>query len=296
MTTAVCTVALLATSLSNDVDVLARQIGERNFIWYQRLQKAAAYIEEQMATNGYTVERQAFTARKKTVDNLIAELPGGALSNEIVVIGAHYDTAVGTPGADDNASGVAGLLALARMCATNRPARTVRFVAFTNEEPPFFWSDDMGSRRYAMRCKERRENIVAMISLESIGCYSDAEKSQRYPPPFGFFYPSRGNFIAFVSNLSSRGLLKRASAAFKENSTFPLESAGVPGWTPGVWWSDHWSFWKEGYRAFMVTDTAPFRNPEYHDVFDTPEKLDYTRMALVIEGMRHVVNDLADAK
>ncbi|NLF38633.1 M28 family peptidase [bacterium] len=294
MTTGTSALELLAASLSNDVHVLAGEIGERNFFRPERLDEAAGYIESNLAASGYAVERHAFTARGKDYVNLAAERYGAALSNEIVVVGAHYDTVAGTPGADDNASGVAALLALARMNATNTPARTLRFVAFANEEPPFFWSDDMGSRRYAMRCAERNERIVAMIALESIGFYTDAENSQRYPPPFSLFYPSRGNFIAFVANLSSRGLVKRAAAAFKEHSTFPVESAAVPGWTPGVWWSDHWSFWKEGYAAFMVTDTAPFRNPEYHEPFDTPEKLDYGRMAQVVEGMRHVIDDLAN--
>jgi Zn-dependent M28 family amino/carboxypeptidase len=212
----------------------------------------------------------------------------------MLIVGAHYDSVPGCPGANDNASGVAGLLEIARLLAVHKPARTVRFVAFVNEEPPFFRSDDMGSRVYARRCAERGEQIVGALVLETIGCYTDAPRSQHYPFPFNLFYPSTGDFIAFVGNVSSRDLVRRCVGSFRSHAAFPSEGGGVPGWITGVGWSDHWSFWREGYPALMVTDTAPFRYPHYHTPEDTLDKIDFERMARVVEGLSHVVTDLAE--
>ena len=195
---------------------------------------------------------------------------GRSTPSEIVIVGGHYDSVAGCPGANDNASGTAAVLALARLFATSAPARTLRFAAFTNEEPPHFQTDAMGSRVCALNCRARSENVVAMLSLETIGFYSDAEGSQSYPPPFSLFYPSKGNFIAFVGNVGSRGLVRRAIRTFRERTPFPSEGAALPGFVPGVGWSDHWSFWREGYQAIMVTDTAPFRYPHYHTARPTP--------------------------
>ena len=151
----------------------------------------------------------------------------------------------------------------------------------------------MGSRVYAARCREHGERIVAMLSLETVGWYTDEPGSQHYPFPFGLFYPERGNFIAFVSDLKSRPLLRRVTALFRKHSTFPCERAGIPGWVTGAGWSDHWSFWQEGYQGVMVTDTAPFRYPHYHSSEDTPDKLDYDSTAKVVEGLTAVVAGLA---
>lgn len=172
------------------------------------------------------------------------EKKGSTVPSEIVIVGAHYDSVAGCPGADDNASGVAALLVPARELATANPLRTLRFVAFANEEPPYFQTAEMGSRVFARNCRARGENVVAMMSLETIGYYSDEDGSQKYPAPFGAFYPSRGNFIAFVGNLASRALVHRAVGAFRRRASFPSEGGALPGFVPGVGWSDHWSFWQ----------------------------------------------------
>jgi Zn-dependent M28 family amino/carboxypeptidase len=209
------------------------------------------------------------------------------------VIGAHYDSVAGTAGANDNASGVAALLELGRLLKKTKPERTVRLVAFVNEEPPWFQTEEMGSLVYARRAKKRGERIVAMLALETIGCYSDLPKSQHYPAPFNMFYPDTGNFIAFVGNLRSRSLLRRAIGTFRATTPFPSEGVAAPESISGIGWSDHWSFWQEGYPALMVTDTAPFRYLHYHESEDTPEKLDYERMARVVTGLGRVAMELA---
>ena len=212
------------------------------------------------------------------------------------MVGAHYDTVRSTPGADDNASGVAALLALAADFAPSQPARTLRFVAFANEEPAFFQSELMGSRVYARACRVRGEKIVAMVCLESIGYYSDVKESQRYPFPLSLFYPSRGNFLAIVGNRESRALVKLVTKTIRETKAIPCESAALPGSWTGVGWSDHWSFWQEGYPAVMATDTATFRNPNYHRPTDTPVTLDFPRMAAAVRGLRAVVAELAQTE
>jgi Zn-dependent M28 family amino/carboxypeptidase len=213
---------------------------------------------------------------------------------EIVVIGAHYDSVFGSPGANDNASGVAALLALARRFAGKPAAQTLRFVAFVNEEPPYFQTEQMGSFVYASRCKARGDRIFAMISLETIGYFSDKPGSQSYPSPgLGAFYPRTGNFIGFVGNFGSRALVRRAIGLFREQGKVPSEGAALPSFIPGVAWSDQWSFWQCGYPAIMITDTAPFRYPHYHESTDTPDKLEYDRFALVVSGMEKVIAELA---
>jgi hypothetical protein len=200
----------------------------------------------------------------------------------------------GSPGANDNASGVAGMLALARRFAGKPCGQTLRFVAFVNEEPPYFQTEEMGSFVYAKRCQERGDRIVGMISLETIAYFSDAPGSQRYPSPgLGLFYPSKGNFIGFASDTRSRSLLRTTVSAFRKTGKLPCEGASLPAAIPGIGWSDQWSFWQCGYPAIMVTDTAPFRYPHYHEPTDTPDKLDYDRFALVVSGMESVIKELA---
>ena len=279
--------------LEKHLNVLAKEIGERNVWQYQGLQSSASYIEGVFTQLGYEVKRQAYKGEDVTVTNLEAELPGSTLPDEIIVIGAHYDSVSGCPGANDNASGVAGLIEAARLLSNNKLSRTVRFVAFVNEEPPFFQTSLMGSRVYASRSKQLGERIIAMLSLETIGYYSDEEGSQRYPFPFSFFYPDVANFIGFVGNLSSRGLVHQAITTFRENTSFPSEGTAAPGWVTGVGWSDHWSFWKAGYPAIMITDTALFRYNYYHSPADTPDKIDTARMARVVNGIARIIADLA---
>ena len=197
-------------------------------------------------------------------------------------------------GANDNASGVAALVEVARLLVAKPLARSVRFVAFVNEEAPFFYTLDMGSHRYARRAHERGDNITAMLSLETIGYYSDAPGSQHYPFPFSFFYPDTANFIGFVGNLSSRSLVRCSLDAFRQYTPFPSEGLASPGWITGISWSDHWSFWQAGYPAIMITDTALFRYAHYHAPTDTPDKLDYNRTARVVNGLSYVVEVLAN--
>jgi len=214
-------------------------------------------------------------------------------SDEIVVIGAHYDTILGSPGADDNGSGVAALLAIARRFAHEKPARTLRFVAFANEEPPYFTTEQMGSWVYAKGCHDRHERVVAMMSIEAVGYYRDTPGSQQYPAMLDAVYPTTANFIAFASNLRSHGLLQRCVEVFRGHATVPSEGAALPEDIPGIGWSDQWSFWRFGYDAIMVTDTALFRNPHYHQRSDLPDTLDYERFARVVEGLMAVVRSLA---
>jgi Zn-dependent M28 family amino/carboxypeptidase len=265
-------------------------IGERNIPrFYRQLAQAADYIETKFTDAGLKVNRQKYEACAYNCCNLEVEIRGAVRPAEIVVVGAHYDTAFDTPGADDNTSGIAATLALARRFANSKLNRTLRFVAFVNEEPSFFQTENMGSLVYARRCRKKGDNIVAMFSLEMLGYYSDAPGSQHYPAPFSYFYPSEGIFIGFISNTASRKLVREAIAAFRQNEQFPSEGAAVPGFIPGVGFSDHWSFWQAGYPAIMITDTAMIRNPHYHELTDTIDKIDFDRMARVVRGLDKVI-------
>lgn len=282
---------ILRGELRGDVQKLAGEIGERNMWHYPQLNAAADFIESSFSHAGLHPRRDSYELRGQACHNIEAEIPGAR--SEIILIGAHYDSVFGSPGANDNGSGVAATLALARRFAGKKTEHTLRFVAFVNEEPPYFLSGEMGSLVYAERCKARGDKISAMISLETIGYFSDAQGSQTYPSPgLGVFYPKVGNFIGFVSNVHSRALLRRVVALFREHAKIPSEGAALPWFVPGVSWSDQWSFWKHGYTGLMVTDTAPFRYPYYHSVNDTSDKLDYDRFALVVSGMEKVIEDL----
>jgi acetylornithine deacetylase/succinyl-diaminopimelate desuccinylase-like protein len=281
----------LEADLRRDVQRLSR--AERSLSYSGGLASAADDIQAELSRAGYAVHRQRYKVDGRPSDNLEVELPGAARAQEIVVVGAHYDSVELTTGADDNASGAAALLSLARTFAGAHPARTLRFVAFTNEEPPYFQTPNMGSLVYARRCRDRGERVVAMLSLESVGFYSDQPGSQKYPFPFGLFYPKTGDFVGFVGNTGSRALVHETLAAFRAAARFPSEGVAAPGVVPGVGWSDHWSFWQAGYPAVMVTDTAPFRNPDYHTPHDTPERLSYAPFARVVAGLERVVEELA---
>lgn len=282
----------LRAELVADVQALAGDIGERNTTRYTQLNASADFIETSLARAGLTPRRESYDLRGQACHNIEVEIRG--TRPEILVVGAHYDSVSGSPGANDNASGVAGLLALARRFAGKPCGQTLRFVAFVNEEPPYFQTEEMGSLVHARRCKERGDKISAMISLETIGYFSDEPRSQKYPAAgLGFFYPSKGNFIGFVGNTRSRALLRDAVSAFKNARKLPCEGAALPAAIPGIGWSDQWAFWECGYPAIMVTDTAPFRYPHYHSSTDTPDKLDYDRFALVVSGMEKTIAELA---
>jgi len=282
-----------AARLRRHVHALAGEIGERNVWRPVALAAAAGYIRGEFEALGYSVAAQTYRVNDIDCDNLEVVIPGAAKPAEIILVGAHYDTVAGSPGADDNASGVAGVLELARLLRDARPARTVKLVAFVNEEPPFFFWGEMGSKVYAQAARRRGDDIRLMLSLEMLGCYSDMPRSQAYPPLLRWFYPDRGNFIAFVSNLRSRARLREAVAAFRANSDFPSEHLVSPSFVPGVAWSDQLSFWRQGYAAMMVTDTAFYRYPHYHSPLDTPEKLRYPEMAKVVEGLARALLLLA---
>jgi len=282
-----------AQLLRNHVRTLALDIGPRNIRRPSSMSRTVEYLEKVLADLGYTVRQQEFSAYNVTVVNLEIEIAGSLQPEEIVVIGAHYDTVSGCPGANDNGSGVAALLEMARLFADTRPLRTVRLVAFANEEPPFFRSKNMGSRHYAARSHRRQETVVAMLSLETIGYYRDEPGSQQYPFPFSLFYPDTADFIGFVGNVRSRRLVRQAIGSFRRHTRFPSQGIAVPSFIPGIGWSDHWSFWQEGYPAIMVTDTAFYRYSPYHTPADTPEKLDYERMARVVTGLARTILDLA---
>lgn len=286
--------AQFAGQLKTDVEALASEIGSRSAFYPRKLADAAVYLRTRLEEIGYSQITEYPVERGAVTPTFEVSLPGAARASEIIVIGAHYDVYQGTPGADDNASGCAGVLALARAFAGKPQARTVRFVLFTNEEPPSFMQPTMGSWVYAKACRARSDNIVAMLSLETLGYYSAEPGSQKYPSPLSLFFPSVGDFVAFVSNVSSRELLRDCIGAFRNSAAFPSEGAALPEGVPGVGWSDHWAFWQEGYKAVMVTDTAMFRNPNYHLPTDTPETLDYERLARVIDGLKDVISTLAN--
>jgi len=274
----------LADRLQRHVERLAGEIGERNVFRPEALHAAEAYIRDVWERQGREVQAQEYAVADVRSANLEITLPGDD-GEDILVVGAHYDSVAGCPGADDNASAIAVLLELGGLLAQAPPPNILRLVAFVNEEPPFFFTRRQGSRVYAQAARRRREPIRFMLSLEMLGYYRDAPGTQKYPPMFRWFYPDRANFIALVSNIRSRGEMRRLAAAFRSGSRFPLEQAATFAWIPGVAWSDHLSFWHEGYRAMMLTDTAFFRNPHYHASTDTPDTLDYRRMASVTEGL-----------
>ena len=282
---------LVAANLRRHIAAIA--IHEHNVFHFAELEASAQYIEKTLAGLGYAVAAQRYMVQAKEVRNIEVEIRGGDRASEIVVVGAHYDSVPGAPGANDNGSGVAAVLELARLLKDAKPARTLRCVLFVNEEPPFDHTEAMGSRQYARRSRERGEKIAAMFSLETIGWFSEQPGSQRYPFPLNFFYPSTGNFIAFVSNLYSRALLHETIVSFRRHAGIPSEGVAAPAWIPGVDWSDHWSFWQEGWPALMVTDTAPYRYPHYHTAKDTPDKVDYERLARVVTGLHGMLRDLA---
>lgn len=286
--------AELEARLRTHVEALAVGIGERHLERPQALTAAADYIRGVWAAQGYAVREEPFEVGGRPCANLLVELRGTREPEAILLVGAHFDTAQGTPGANDNGTGVALLLEMTRALRGMQPARTLRFVAFTNEEPPNFFSEQMGSRVHAKAARRRGERIVAMLSLETVGYYSEQPGSQHYPPPFSLFYPSTGNFLAVVGNLASRDLVVEFLRQFLATTDFPVEGVATLSWIPGINWSDHWSFWKEGYPAIMLTDTAPFRYPLYHRPGDLPDELSWPGFARAGAGIIGAVRRMAE--
>ena len=279
----------LAGALQADVRMLAEKIGERNMRRPSNLEQAAAFIQSSFQTAGLRVSRHT------ACHNIEAEIAGSEWRDEIVIAGAHYDSIHGGVGANDNASGVAALIALARALAHQPFRRTFRFVAFVNEEPPYLRTPNMGSLAYAERCRSRGENVSCMVSLETLGYY---RLYDREPAPLArrALHWWRGSFVAFVGDLRSRHLIHRAVSFFKEETGFPVKAITLPRFLPGVASSDHWSFWQYGYPAFMITDTAGLRSPFYHTPHDTPDKLTYDGLAQVVIGLRQMFLDLANIR
>jgi Zn-dependent M28 family amino/carboxypeptidase len=282
----------LRAELKADVQKLAGDIGERNVPRYPALIATAEFIEQSLTAAGLQPHRQTYQVQGKDCHNIEAEIKGA--SPKIILVGAHYDSVFGAPGANDNGSGVAALLALSRRFAAKKCEYTLRFVAFINEEQPYFQTEQMGSLVYAKSCRHRNDPIEAMISLETIGYFSDEPNTQTYPiTGLRAVYPTVGNFIGVVGNFQSRALVRKTIHLLRKDGGIPTEGAALPSIVPGVGWSDQWAFWQCGYRGIMITDTAPFRYPHYHETTDTPDKLDYDRFALVVNGMEKVVAELA---
>lgn len=273
---------------------LAGVIGEHNVFRPKALSAAQAYITETWRAQGYEVAEQAFQVQGVRCANLEITLPGVARPEEIILIGAHYDSVKGAPGANDNGSGVAALLEISRLMRAIKPPCTIRFVAFVNEEMPFFNTAQQGGERYAMEARKRGDDIHLMLCLETIGYYRDEPGSQHYPALFRFFYPDRGDFIALVSNFRSRRVMLKLAKYFSACCDFPLEHVATFASVPGVAWSDHLAFWQQGYRAVMVTDTAFYRYPYYHTAEDLPDKLNYDALARVAAGLYGAVVSLAE--
>lgn len=282
----------LEARLARHVAVLAGEVGERNVWTSGSLAAAAAFLEGSLRDLG-PVHRETWTAEGVEVANLWAELPGAALPDEVVVLGAHYDTVRGSPGANDNATGLAALLELGRLLSGQRLARTVRLAAFANGEPPFFGTAAMGSRRHAAGCRERGERVVAMVSLECLGCFSAEPGSQRFPRSLRELFPETGDFVAFVSDLECRELVRRTVESFRRHAGFPSEGIAGPRSQAGIGWSDHAAFWAEGFPALMVTDTSPFRYAHLHRPTDVPAELDLARTARVVAGLGRSLAELA---
>jgi Zn-dependent M28 family amino/carboxypeptidase len=251
----------------------------------ENLDRAADFIKAELEKGADQVSLQSYTVGNKEYRNVIAEY-GLSNAKGTIVIGAHYDTSGKLPGADDNASGVAGLLELGRLLARQRPDYRIVLVAYTLEEPPFFASEYMGSAVHAASLVATGEKVRLMISLEMIGYFSDAPRSQSYPSRLlHLFYPSRGDFLAIVGPFTLSPVTVDLKRAFMTAVSLPVVSINAPAFIPGVDFSDHRNYWHHGFDAVMLTDTAFFRNHAYHTANDTADRLDYQKMGEVVTGL-----------
>lgn len=280
----------IKANLQETVGYLSSTIGPRNVKNEGSLEKTQDYITKRFEKYGYKVTRQEIPGCQQA--NLSVQIDGTSHKHEIVVVGAHYDSVPLCPGADDNASGIAALLELSRLLRNTKPDRTIRLIAFANEERPYFGQTGMGSYYAAQQSRKNQENIIGMLSLETLGFYSDAAGSQRYPFPFALFYPSTGNFIGFISNWNSRHFTYACISAFRKEASIGSQGCAAPEILKDIGRSDHWSYWQFHYPAIMITDTANFRYPFYHKVQDTQDKLDYTSTARVVAGLSRVLANL----
>lgn len=275
----------MADSLRADVAYLSQTIGPRNPVHYASLSAARSWIKAKWETQGYEVRSQTFDVDGKECANLEIEIPGQRRPTEIVIVSAQYDTWTESPGANNNASGMAVLLKLSEMLIGQRLDRTLRLVAFVTQEPPYDNTESMGSLRYAQRSKERGEDIRVMLAMDAIGIYKQAPHTQKLPFPFSLFYPDKGNFLAFIGDLASRSYVVEATRGFKKGSSFPIAGGSVPRWVKGAAWSDHKSFWTHGYAAIQITDTGAFRSSSHTTSEDTIEKINFSALARITVGM-----------
>ena len=283
----------LAGRLQRHVTAIASE--PHNIAHYPALEKSAAYIEAELSALGYAPQRQVYTADGRDVRNIeaVIEPANAGPETESLVVGAHYDSFGNAPGANDNGTGTAAVLELARLLKDVAPKdKRLRLVLFVNEEPPYDRTPDMGSSRYALMLKDRAERVAGMLSLETIGCFSEEPGSQKYPAPFGLVFPNKANFVAFVAMPGSRTFLHEVVGGFRRHTQFPTIGGTAPDQVDGIGWSDHWSFWKLGYPAVMVTDTALFRYRHYHKPTDTPDKVDYAKLARITLGLEQTLRDL----
>lgn len=288
----------LAERMRQHVRAVASE--EHNTRKPEQLERAALYIETTLERAGYKPTRQEYEAggqRVRNIEAAVGNVTKGKRPERIFIVGAHYDSAVGAPGANDNGSGTAAVLELARLLKTMQPAAgtEVRFVFFVNEEPPFFMGEEMGSMRHAAEMKRQGQQVEGALVLETMGYYSDQPGSQKLPPGLEEQYPDTGNFIAFVGTIESSALVRQALAAFRSATDFPAHGLAAPAHTMGVTLSDHSSYNRHGYPALMITDTAFMRYPYYHTAQDTPDKLDYASMARVVTGLSKTIAALAGA-
>lgn len=284
----------IASRARRIVEVLATKYPSRHGRFPDVLNAAGDFIEAEFRNLGYVVTSQPYECEGAKVRNLIAEKQGSRPDQSCIIVGAHYDTVVGTPGADDNASGVAGLLELARLLKDQPLRHTVKFVAFPHEEPPYFYTHLMGSRQYAKDLKQKGENVLVMLALEMLG-YAGENYRQIYPAPLMRLlgrYPKNGNYIALVGNMRSLGMMSLVRKAMRDQRMIGVESLSAPGFIPPLFLSDHSSFWKAGFPALMVTDTAFLRNPHYHAESDRPDTLNYEFLASVVSAVYAAVQSL----
>jgi len=254
------------------------------------LDSLSGYIGAEFEEAGGTVSYQTYEADGLKYRNVVSVF--GPDSEERIVVGAHYDAAFGLPGADDNASGVAGLMELAYLLGKTPPPMRVELVAYTLEEPPFFATREMGSAVHARSLKDEGAKVRLMIALETIGYFSDAPGSQEYPLSLlKLFYPKVGDYIAVVGKLGQGGEVRSVKKAMMGASELPVYSISAPSALPGIDFSDHRNYWEMGYKAVMITDTAFYRNHNYHMDTDLPETLDYERMAMVVDGVYAAISD-----
>ncbi len=276
------------SKLKNTVNTLVYDFYPRDGTHPANMKRCARYIKSELLKSSTRVRYQTYVINQQTYYNVIASF--GPDAGQRIIVGAHYDSAGSTPGADDNASGVAGLIALADKLKSKDLTTRIDLVAYALEEPPYFKTDQMGSAWHAFKMREEKIDIKLMISLEMLGYFSSLESSQQYPLPLlNLFYPNKGNYIAIIGLLNQGGITKKAKSLMQAATKMEVYSINAPRIIPGIDFSDHLNYWNEGYPAIMITDTAFFRNHAYHTADDVPDRLDYEKMADVLSGVLNLI-------